>query len=774
MPGHDLPAAVLFMKTCLTCLLLFIATLLPGLVAAQAPDSLIIIGQVRDAATGEPLPNAIILTQPLVGQTVADLNGRYRLKLGAVPGSLSLRFRLLGYKEAVRPVIVTKSQQTIDIHLEADSSGRTSAEVTLEVARPMLTRIDKIEPVEAYRRDYLQSFANSGIYESLRLIPGVQAQNLCSVCGTGEIRINGLDGPYTLVTIDGIPLMSALGSVYGLTALPSAMVQEVELQRGPGSVAYGSEAIAGVVNIKTLAPALAPRLLLDTWHDSYGQHQTDVAVTSRSPKLASLLGINAYNFNTRHDVNNDKFLDFPLLNRYSVYYKADYNQYNAANKGSVFARYLYENRLGGQDWASHQERGQETVYSESIYTRRIELAGSHQFMSNQRLYAWYGYSRHHQNSWYGTTNFNATQHNGFVQLMSQQVSANKRHQFMAGAALRLNGYIDNTVLSFDSAARRFDYNNTWLPGLLAEYTFNARGRASAVLASRLDYSRVHGPIWSPRVSLRHRLNEDHTLRAGAGSGFRIVNLFTEEHAALTGSRRVLLPRSLQPERSLTAYAQHDAHFHTGAIEWTSELGFFYTRIFDKILPDFSQPNAIIYANIDGYSQSRGLFAQLTGQYYQDLELVVGASLLRASSHSPELSGDLYYAPRARTNALLTWRTCQNKLKLTYGIEYTGRMRQPVLPNDYRPEYSPGYFLHDLQVTYAHPRSGRLNWEVYGGVRNLFNYLPRYVLMRPEDPFDKTAADPVTNPNSYTFDTGYNYASMMTRRLLLGVRLKVNG
>jgi outer membrane receptor for ferrienterochelin and colicins len=93
------------------------------------------------------------------------------------------------------------------------------------------------------------------------------------------------------------------------------------------------------------------------------------------------------------------------------------------------------------------------------------------------------------------------------------------------------------------------------------------------------------------------------------------------------------------------------------------------------------------------------------------------------------------------------------------------MRLPVLVNDYRPEYSPFYSLANIQVS----KTFKSGFEVYCGIKNLFNFTPKDPLMRPFDPFDKHVDDPVNNPNHYTFDTAYGYAPMQRIRGFLGVK-----
>jgi outer membrane receptor for ferrienterochelin and colicins len=94
------------------------------------------------------------------------------------------------------------------------------------------------------------------------------------------------------------------------------------------------------------------------------------------------------------------------------------------------------------------------------------------------------------------------------------------------------------------------------------------------------------------------------------------------------------------------------------------------------------------------------------------------------------------------------------------------MRLPVLPNDFRDEYSPWYAIHTIQATKIFSEK----WEVYVAMKNIFDFLPQNPLMRSFDPFDKQVN--IDNPNNYTFDATYGYAPMQGRRILIGFRYKI--
>src|SRR5690606_37573968 len=134
------------------------------------------------------------------------------------------------------------------------------------------------------------------LFDGLQNINGVRPQLNCNICNTGDIHINGLEGPYTMVLIDGMPIVSGLSTVYGLSGIPSALVERIEIVKGPASTLYGSEAVGGLINVITKSPAKAPILTADAYTTSWGEVNTDIGAKMRTGKNAhSLIGVNYYN-----------------------------------------------------------------------------------------------------------------------------------------------------------------------------------------------------------------------------------------------------------------------------------------------------------------------------------------------------------------------------------------------------------------------------------------------------------------------------------------------
>ena len=124
----------------------------------------------------------------------------------------------------------------------------------------------------------------------------------------------------------------------------------------------------------------------------------------------------------------------------------------------------------------------------------------------------------------------------------------------------------------------------------------------ALLGARYDYNSIHGSIFTPRFAYRFKASENTIFRLNAGTGFRVVNLFTEDHAALTGARKVIIKNELKPEESWNVnlnYATTLVHAYGYA---NLDVSLFYTYFTNKIVGDFqTDPEQIIYENLGGHA-----------------------------------------------------------------------------------------------------------------------------------------------------------------------------
>ena len=197
---------------------------------------------------GDEIPYAnLYLKKTKIGTSSND-QGFYELN-NITKNSHTLIISSIGYKtKSIKINITSDKKITRNITLSEDDS---LDEIVISGTLRPVTKSNSPVPIEVYSETFFRKNPTPSIFESLQNVNGVRPQLNCSVCNTGDIHINGLEGPYTFVLIDGMPLVSGLSTVYGLTGIPQALIERVEIVKGPASTLYGSEAVGGIINVIT-------------------------------------------------------------------------------------------------------------------------------------------------------------------------------------------------------------------------------------------------------------------------------------------------------------------------------------------------------------------------------------------------------------------------------------------------------------------------------------------------------------------------------------------
>lgn len=722
-----------------------------------------VTGTITDKQNGEHLPYANIL---LVGSgtgTGTNMQGTFSL---AVPDSVETITLLVSYSGYKTDSIVYHSG---DHHKNIQLTPAAGLdEVVVTGTMKAISRAESPIPVEVFTPKFFRKNPTPSLFDAVGMINGVRPQLNCNVCNTGDIHINGMEGPYTLILIDGMPIVSALSTVYGLSGIPNSIVERLEVVKGPAGALYGSEAMGGIINVITKNPSKAPRLSLDVMGTSWKEYNTDLSFkTNIGKNIQTLLGINYFNYQDPTDKNKDGFTDVTIQNRVSVFNKWSFTR-KENRIASVAARYVYEDRWGGQMNWSKRWRGSDSIYGESIFTKRWELIGQYQLPVKEKIMTQFSVISHEQDSYYGTVSFQANQKVAFGQAYWDKEW--NRHSLLLGASFRYTFYDDNTA----GTATETGVNQpmkTPLPGIFIQDEWTLAPGQKLLIGYRFDYDRNHGAINSPRVAYKWSPDNKHTFRASFGTGFRVVNLFTEDHAALTGSRKVEIKEELRPERSYNSNLNYVLQLPFGSNFMNIDATAFYSYFTNKIIGDYlTDPNKIIYNNLNGHAVSQGISLNTSFTFKIPLNIMMGATFMDVYQRNDiNNTGEFIktpqlFAPKWSGNFAVSY-TLPKRITIDLTGQVNGPMKLPIQAKDFRPEYSPLFCIANIQFT----KTLGNKLEAYGGVKNLFNFVPKNTFMRPEDPFDKHADDPVNNPNNYTFDTEYNYASLQGIRGFLGLR-----
>ncbi len=683
----------------------------------------------------------------------------------------------MGYKaDSLDVTVSTTNVHLGDVQLKPSSLGLNELVVsgTLRTVHLSNSAV-RIEVVNS--KQLLKSMAPANLMESLGMINGVQEVLSCGVCYTNAISINGLPGNYTAVLIDGSPLYGNLASVYGLNGIPIQILDRYEVIKGPNSTLYGSEAMAGVINIITKDPAKQPDFSADVMVTSHMESFGNIAIAGGKGKWKQFTGLNYGYINDYDDLNQDGFGDMINLDRIGLFSKWSYDMQDG-KKLVVNLKGFYEDRRNGvqeylDDRAYRDIRGNDSIYGESILTERIELFGHYDLPTKKQMRLDYSFSKHIQDSYYGSDGYEALQDVGFGRLTWDERI--KKHQLTSGLSLRYQFYNDNTVATSRlEGLKSVDAPDLQIiPGIFIQDEWTVNDRLTLLSGMRVDHYNKHGFIPSPRLSGKLKTGKWTNWRVNLGTGFKVVNLFAEDHAFVTGQREVVIQEKLRPEQSYSVSTSVNRIVNIGSSAGSFDLSAFYTHFTNKILPDYSEAGKILYANGKGQTISQGVSLSFSQEFEFPLSYQLGLNALEVFSQE-EVNGILEKTPinfssKWSGNLSVNYRIKKHEIILAATSRFNGPMHLPEvfdfesngeLSDISRPRLSQPFLLQNVQITKVFVKS---RFELYAGIANLFNFLP---------PFSPLVGfnDPNAAPGfSKSFDTAYAYAPFHGREVYLGVR-----
>ena len=734
---------------------LFVLFLFPSLSQSKVINGIVIDNQKK------PIPFAHVMNLTDSTSAVCDVRGNFKIKI--VNQATVLKASSIGFESVELNISI--NNYTSDVTFVLKENNDILKEMVISGTLRLIDKKESPIPIAVYKAQFLNSVPSPSLVQATNQITGLRPQFNCSVCNTGDIHINGMEGAYSMIVIDGMPIMGGLSTVYGLQGIPTSIIDQLEVIKGPASTVYGSEAMAGLINVVTKNIDCVPKLSLDFNISSWGELQTSIVYKLiNKQRFKAFSSIDIFNYNNPIDNNDDGFTDLSLKNRYSIFNKFQFFNKNGDNPLNLTLRYLNEDRWGGQMNYTDQDRGKNTVYGESILTNRIEASSFYQFSESKNLKWQNSFSFHHQRSWYGLVEYEAKQIIGFSQLTWHK-SLGKKNNFLSGFAMRYNSYNDNTVATLKA-------DNWCLPGFFLQDNFKFSDNQQLLFGWRTDFHSKHGFINSPIINYQLNITDKSSLRIGYGDGFRVVNVFTEDHAALTGAREIIFLEELEPEKSKNLNINLSNSWNTDNLQITLESSVFESRFSNKIIPDFlTNDNQIIYSNLSGYAIARGISSEIFLKMYKiPLKFSVNATILDVSNFKENSTGEMVknqqlLAEKYSIKWSVNYWFEKLGLDMVYSATNYGPIRLPILENDFRPEYSLPYTIHNLKVS----KNYNNGWTNFISLRNFTNFIPpKYSILRANDPFDQNINDPIDNPEGYTFDAYYMYASFQGFNLVFGV------
>ncbi|HWB64191.1 MAG TPA: TonB-dependent receptor [Chitinophagales bacterium] len=699
--------------------------------------------------------------------TITGVSGTFELK-DVPPGKYQLRVTYVGFENFQQEVEI-KDGDTTHISIQMIPLAANLNEVVISGTMREATKLQSITPVDVYAMRYFERNPTNNLWDALSNVNGVFPDIDNGVSNTTDVQINGLEGNYTMILIDGAPAMNGLAGVYALNSLPMSMIEKIEIVRGANSTLYGSNAIGGVVNIITKNPVKTASLSIDASLTSKLEDNLDLTGAFVAKKVSALFSANIENMNYRWDIDGNGFTDIPLTNRANFYNKWSIRRKDE-KMANIYARGLFEDRFGGDITTPGRLVGSGIYYTQWIRTYQWQAGFHYQLPVKDKIMISGDYSEHYQHSWFGNFNYAGTQRNAFAQITwGRQVDTH--NNLLIGGCYRMQYYSDNTGLSADSLTGFNKFQH--IGGVFIEDEINIVRGQELLLGTRFDYTSSNGPVVSPRINYRFSSkNEKNILRIGFSTGYRTPNVINEGFGILNGSRLVEVSSKLKPETAITAQANYTRVQELPGGLLNIDASAFYTYFINHIDPSYDEPGLVVYDNnrhgamapgcsintdfTFNYPLKIGIGLTYTYAFAISINETTGAKERELAVHNPNLTGNFFFSYNFPVPQL--------------SLEWTGTVYSPMLlvteVNDYRPEKSPWFTLQNIMVT---KKFGR-GVELYFGLKNFFNFIQKDAIMRPFDPFNRNVT--VNNPNNYYFDTQYGFMSTEGIKGFIGFRYKL--
>ena len=564
------------------------------------------------------------------------------------------------------PGLTQQIQDTVPAENEEQHDELEEVQITATRSsrsiRNIPTRVETITAGELHEKAVMQP---GNIRMLLTESTGIQTQQTSAVSGNAGIRIQGLDGRYTMMLKDGFPLYGGFSGGLSILQIPPLDLKRVEVIKGSSSTLYGGGAIAGLVNLVTKEPvdnreltflANANQTGAYDFNGYYGQKFRNVGVTIFA----------ARNTQRAYNNNDDAFSDIPDYKRYTLNPRLYWYLPHSATI-SVGLNTNFENRKGGDMLALktitdsnhiYFEKNKSNRYSsqvrfEKVFNNKSVLIVKNSVAYFKRDIALPDYS------------FSGRQYSTFSEL-----------------SYLLPGSISEWVGGFNVVTDKFkqpggvqfplDYYRA-TGGVFFQNNWKPDEKFVLETGLRLDYTNQSEFFVLPRVSAMYKFNNHFTSRIGGGFGYKNPDIFTEEaEEKIFRSIQPLQLSNVEPERSVGFNV--DVNYNGRIADLVSvsvNQLFFLTRLSRPLLLDsLQQTNGnLAFYNAAGFLISKGFETNIRLSL-QDFAMYFGYTFTDATRDFESESIQPLTA-KHRINCNLMYEA-DEKWRVAYEVFYTGR------------------------------------------------------------------------------------------------------
>lgn len=684
-----------------------------------------------------PLEGATVTELDCPNGTIVGENGFFEITLSCGEEHAQLIFQYVGYqrdtitlegrKALVVELIQSKELGVVEINRRRKSYGISSMD-------PKTTLI--------LREQEFQKAACCNLSESFENAPAIDVAFTDAVTGTKQIKMLGLDGFYTTISREFMPAVRGLNTFYGLSFIPAAWVDGIQITKGAGSVVNGYESMAGQINIEMKKPFGRDQFMIDQFVAESGRTETDVMVRKDLGQFVatSLFG----RFATRPlemDRNDDNFLDNPTS-----------TQYQFMNRWQFYNKKGYEGQLNVSVNNDAKQGGQVNVtnpYIVDIANKQLDVWAKLGKSFKDKPYKSFG-SQYAFNTINSETQYGPIPDDGssrrtltmigqtaYANFMYQSIFGNTNHEYKTGASIMadwMDEYLDGYELS------RVEQ----VVGAYFEYTFKPDTFTTVVMGARVDNSNLFGFFPTLRMHIKKDLNKGNTsIRLSGGNGYRTPNFFGQHQHMFISSRRIVIPRNqwstlgVMQEQSWNYGGSLQQKFKLSYMPASIEMDFFRTQFQNELLVNRETEGQIVMTELQNGTIANSFQTQFDLKIQRRVELRIAYRMFDVTTIYPEYGGDRMDKPFIAKHRGFVNLTMSNRKKWQWNItgQLYGRQRLPGYTTGFNPEtvlmnYSNVFPLVSTQLS---KRMVNKPFEWYVGLENVLNYRQQNPILNADNP-----------------------------------------
>ncbi|MDH6307382.1 outer membrane receptor for ferrienterochelin and colicins [Dysgonomonas sp. PFB1-18] len=730
-----------------------------------------IFGHVINRKTKEHIPYInIVLKNTTIG-IATDATGHYALK-NLPEGKFMLCAEGIGFKPQEIEVEL-KRGKSVEINFEIEEDALNLNEVVVTAGRTSQKRTEAPVIVNTISTKMLETTQSVVLGEGLNFCTGLRYENDCQNCGFSQIRMNGMEGPYSQILINSRPIFSGLAGVYGLELIPANMLERIEVVRGGGSVLYGSNAIAGTINLILKDPKVNSfeagfnTSLIGTGVSGSNGPAADYNATFNATLVTDdhKTGISVFgNMRDRKmfDANEDSFSEIaPMKNTVigtRIFHRPAYR-----SKLSLDFFNIREQRKGGnkQDYPDHERDISESVKHDMVagaltyeqYLRESDLLTV--FASGQYL---------DRDSYYGAkqslSDYGNTKDKTYNIGVQYKLSINEPSSLIGGVehtgshlkdkklgypeySVDENGelvetHVPSTVVSDQSLSTTGAFAQYEIKVDKFKFLAGARVEHYSVDDKQAD-SDKSGTVFVPRASVMYDISSYLQTRLGFSRGYRAPQIFDEDlHIETSGSRQVINKNDpdLKQENSTSLTLSFDFNKQIGGVNTNILLEGFYNKLHNPFRNEIGEPDengTVIYTRVNSKDGAvvQGFNFELKLMPSDKLNVTAGFTLQSSKYKTAEETfGEkkFFRTPNTYGFFALDWEFAKN-----FGVSatgnYTGRMLVPYFGINLAEgaerdagelRKSKSFFDAGLKFHYDMRISKSVTVEWFAGMKNIFN------------------------------------------------------